>query len=78
MDLAIDYKTDIELTGKQMTSEQEKQYNLMVADAEDYKNRATQQYENLRNGGIRRLYEAFPELTREIDIETGISFVFIV
>ena len=48
----------------------------MVADAEDYKNRATQQYENLRNGGIRRLYEAFPELTREIDIETGKQLSF--
>lgn len=76
MDLAVEYKTDIELTGKQMTAEQKQQYDLMVADAEDYKNRATQQYENLRNGGIKRLYEAFPELTREIDIETGKQLSF--
>ena len=76
MDLAIQYKTDIELTGKEMTAEQKQQYNLMVADAEDYKNRATQQYDNLRNGGIKRLYEAFPELTREIDIETGKQLSF--
>ena len=75
-DKAAKYKTDIELTGKEMTAEQKQQYDLMVADAEDYKNRATQQYENLRNGGIKRLYEAFPELTREIDIETGKQLSF--
>lgn len=71
MDAAIEYKTNIEATGKQLTAQQKANYDAMVIDAEDYKIRATEQYDNLRNGGIKRLYNAFPELTKNINIETG-------
>lgn len=74
---AAKYKTDIELSGKEMTKEQKSNYDAMVRDAEDYKSKTTEHLDNLRNGGIKRLHDAFPELTRQIDIDTGKQLSFL-
>lgn len=71
IDFAVSYKTDIELQNGKLTEQEVKHYQGLVHEAEKYREEATREYTNLRNGGIKKLYEAFPELTRNIDIETG-------
>lgn len=71
IEAAVNYKTDLETINGELTAEQQACYDAMIKDAERYKTETEASYDNLRNGGIKRLYDAFPELTSQIDIETG-------
>lgn len=71
MDAAIQYKTNIEASGRELSAEQKRNYDTMVQDADYYKAQMIQQCDNIRNRGLKKLYEAFPELTSQINLETG-------
>lgn len=71
MDAAIEYKTNIEASGRELSAEQKRNYDTMVQDADYYKAQMIQQCDNIRNRGLKKLYEAFPELTSQINLETG-------
>ncbi|WP_288868811.1 phage tail tape measure protein [uncultured Parvimonas sp.] len=71
MDAAIQYKTDIEASGRELSAEQKRNYDTMVQDADYYKAQMIEQCDNIRNRGLKKLYEAFPELTSQINLETG-------
>ena len=76
MDAAIDYKTNIEASGRELSAEQKRNYDTMVQDADYYKAQMIQQCDNIRNRGLKKLYEAFPELTSQINLETGKQLSF--
>nr|WP_072514043.1 phage tail tape measure protein [Ndongobacter massiliensis] len=76
MSAAASYKTDIELSGKQMTTTQKGIYDKMVSDANQYRDETTLAYQQIRDNGIYKLNQAYSDLTQQVDIETGKQLSF--
>ncbi|XVG95810.1 phage tail tape measure protein [Eubacteriales bacterium KG125] len=76
LSMAARYKTDIELSGQEMTASQRANYDAIVEGAKEFKKNSIKQLEDVRTKGINSLKKAYPELTKQIDTDTGKQMSF--